>query len=151
MFFDDRIAALAEMWRVLRPGGRLVVAVWDGSSGRPAMRAMMALLERLFGAEVARALEAPFVVGDQAAFAALLAAAGIPGAVVETGRATARFASIADWVRTDIKGWTLAEQVDDAGYARLQAAAATELARFAGADGAVAFPAPALFGVARKP
>ena len=35
MFFEDRRAALAEMWRVLRPGGRLVVAVWDAAERSP--------------------------------------------------------------------------------------------------------------------
>ena len=38
MFFEDRRAALAEMWRVVRPGGRLAVAVWDAPNVRPAMR-----------------------------------------------------------------------------------------------------------------
>ena len=28
MFFEDRAAALSEMWRVLKSGGHLAVAVW---------------------------------------------------------------------------------------------------------------------------
>jgi ubiquinone/menaquinone biosynthesis C-methylase UbiE len=36
MFFEDRVAALKEMWRVLRPGRRLAVAVWDSLSAAPA-------------------------------------------------------------------------------------------------------------------
>ena len=31
MFFDDRVAALREMRRVMKPGGRMHVAVWDSS------------------------------------------------------------------------------------------------------------------------
>ena len=29
MFFEDRAQGIAEMWRTVKPGGRLAVAVWD--------------------------------------------------------------------------------------------------------------------------
>ena len=150
MFFEDRTAALREMWRVLRPGGRLVVAVWDAAERSPGYAGMIALIDRLFGPEVACALRAPFVLGDPAVFAAELEAAGI-AAEIETRAGTARFPSIDDWVRTDVKGWTLAELIDDAGYALLLAAAREELRPFAGPDGRVAFAAPVHLGVAVKP
>ena len=38
MFFEDRRRAIAEMWRVLRPEGRLVVAVWDSLENTPGPR-----------------------------------------------------------------------------------------------------------------
>jgi len=142
MFFEDRSAALTEMWRVLRPGGRLAVAVWDSADSSPGYAAMIDLLRRLFGDAEANALTAPFVLGDRAALSELVAGAGISGAAIATWAGTARFASIADWVRTDIKGWTLAEMIDDAQFARLQAEAEVELARFAGPDGRVSFAAP---------
>ena len=69
--------------------------------------------------------------------------AGLGDATVDTQSGMARFPSIADWVRTDIKGWTLAEAIDDVQYAELQAAAQSELQRFAAADGAVSFDSPA--------
>ena len=150
MFLEDRTAALRQMWRVLRPGGRLVVTVWDDVTHSPGYAAMLFLLERLFGAETAAGLRAPFVLGDPADFAAEFAAAEIPGTDLATLPGTARFPSVADWVHTDIRGWTLADAIDDAQYARLQEAARDALARFEAADGSVAFAAPIHLAVARK-
>jgi SAM-dependent methyltransferase len=143
MFFEDRVAALAEMWRVLRPGGRLAVAVWPPADASPGYAQMIALINRLFGAEAADALRAPFALGDPKALAALLEAAGIQGATVETSTGTARFPSLDEWVRTDVKGWTLADLIDDSGLADLQAAARRELAHLSAPDGSVVFAAPA--------
>src|SRR5262249_53538725 len=71
MFFGDRMAALKEMWRVLRPGGGLAVAVWDALEHSPGYAAMVALLERLFGKRIADELRAPFALGDRKALASL--------------------------------------------------------------------------------
>jgi ubiquinone/menaquinone biosynthesis C-methylase UbiE len=150
MFFEDRDAALREMLRVLRPGGRLAIAVWDSLERAPGYAAMAALLERLFGAEIAGALHAPYCLGDREALARLLEQAGADGVAVETIDGTARFPSIADWVRTDIKGWTLADRIDEAQLAQLQRAAAKDLLPFVGSDGSVAFPHPAHIATATK-
>ena len=46
MFFADQAKAIREMRRVLRPGGRLAVAVWDSLANTPGYAAMTALLQR---------------------------------------------------------------------------------------------------------
>src|SRR5262245_24281177 len=139
MFFEDRAAALGEMMRVLRPGGRLAVAVWDSLERSPGYAAVVALLQRLFGSRAADALRAPFVLGDQAALLEPISAAGIPDAKVATVRGTARFPSIQEWMYTDVRGWTLDEMIDDRQFASLVAEAEKELRLFVRPDGSVAF------------
>lgn len=151
MFFDDRVMALKEMWRVLRPGGRLAVAVWDALDRTPGYAAMTALLQRLFGDRIADALRAPYVLGDEGVLRSLFAEAGMADAHVRTEDGTARFPSIEAWVRTDVKGWTLADLIDDAQYETLQREAQKDLEPFAQEDGTVAFGAPAHIVTAAKP
>jgi SAM-dependent methyltransferase len=150
MFFDDRAGALREMWRVLRPGGMLAVAVWGPLVDTPGYAAMVELLEQLFGERIAAELRAPFCLGDPDELSALLAGAGIAGAGIVTVAGTARFPSIADWVRTDVKGWTLADKIDDEQCEMLARLAEVQLARFAGEGGGVEFASPAHIASARK-
>ena len=139
MFFEDRAAALGEMMRVLRPNGRLAVAVWDSLDGSPGYAEVVALLQRLFGSRAADALRAPFVLGDQAALLGPFAVAGIEDAKVSTVRGTARFPSIPAWMYTDVRGWTLDEMIDDRQFASLVTEAEKELRAFVRPDGSVAF------------
>lgn len=150
MFFADRVRALGEMWRVLRPGGRLAVAVWDRLDQSPGYAAMAALLQRLFGSHIADALRAPFVLGDLQPLRALFAQAGITDPVVSSATGTARFPSIDAWVHTDVKGWTLADLIDEAQYRTLLEEARKELVPFAQADGTVSFASPAHIVMATK-
>jgi SAM-dependent methyltransferase len=150
MFFEDPGAALKEMWRVLRPGGMLTVAVWDTLEHTPGYAAMAALLQQLFGDRMANELRAPFILGDVEMLCSLFAQAGVIGVEIFTHVGAARFPSIESWVRTDVKGWTLADLIDDAQYRLLQREAKTALQRYTLADGTVVFNAPAHIATARK-
>jgi ubiquinone/menaquinone biosynthesis C-methylase UbiE len=150
MFFEDRAGALKEMWRVLRPGGRLAVAVWAPLDNSPGYAAMVALLQRLFGERVADALRAPFVLGDTDRLRALFGEARIPGLEIRTPAGTARFPSIEAWVHVDVKGWTLADLIDDAQYQTLLTQAQRDLRSYVQGDGTVSFAAPAHIVTATK-
>ncbi len=59
-FFPDRIVAIAEMYRALKPGGRVVCAVWREIDLQPAFAAMDATLRECLPAELAEPYGAPF-------------------------------------------------------------------------------------------
>ena len=145
MFFTDRTTALSEMARVTVDGGSVTITTWSGLDRVRGYAAMVDVIAAELGDEAADALRAPFVLGSLEDVRRLLEPIGSDLRLDEIA-GTARFASIADWVHTDVRGWTLADLVDDDGEAALLARAETELAPFVAADGAVAFAAPALVG-----
>ena len=151
MFFDDRRRAIEQMWRVLRPGGRLAVAVFTNLDQAPGYAALEALLARLFGQRIADALGAPYSLGDRTQLGSLFAEAGIESAAITTHQGEAAFTSIESWIHTEIKGWTLADALDEDAYERLQREAHTALARFQQPDGSVRFAHPAHIVTATKP
>lgn len=61
----------------------------------------------------------------------------------------ARFPSITQWVHTDVRGWTLADKIDDAQFARLAREAETCLQSYV-KDGRVEFDSPAHIVTAKK-
>lgn len=143
MFFDDRKQAIREMARVLKPGGYLAVAVWDKLENTPGYAAASLLLHKLFGASIAESLRSPFVLGDTGLLRDLFDDTGFTGVCVDTVEGKACFASIEDWMHTDIKGWTLADALDDNQYALLLKEAKNALRQFVLGDGGVEFAASA--------
>lgn len=143
MFFEDKAPAIREMARVLRPGGQLAVAVWDALANTPGYARMTDLLLRLFGEEAANALRAPYILGDTAVLGSLFSSAGLDDVTITTHSGQARFPSIRSWVFNEIKGWTLADMIDDAQFQSLVEAAEKEMRPFLTSENSVAFPAPA--------
>jgi len=150
MFFEDKEAAVAEMWRVLRPGGRLVIAVWDSLENAPGYAAVTSLLARLFGDAIAALLRAPYSLGDLGELRSLLRAAGVTDLEVRRHAGEARFPSIASWIDTDVRGWTLSDRLDEEQCALLASEAERELSHFVTPDGTVRFAHPALIATATK-
>ncbi len=76
-FFGDRPAALAEMHRALRPGGRLGIAVWASIDRCPPFSWIADAVEEVCGRELAdRYRDGPWGFGDGEQLAALIAEAG---------------------------------------------------------------------------
>ena len=143
MFFDDRYAAIGEMVRILRPNGRLAVAVWDLLENTPGYAAVTRLLQRLFGDQAAGALRAPYALGNTQVLQSMFTGVGLADVRINTQEGRARFPSLESWMYTDVKGWTLADLLDEAQFDLLRREATRELQSFVGEDGTVTFRAPA--------
>lgn len=153
MFFSDRRRAIREMMRVLVPGGRLSVAVWDKLENSPAYEIEVNLLQTLAGQEAADAIRAPFVLGGDGILAMLFESAGVNSAVVTTQNGTARFPSIRAMVEADLKGWlpVVGVPLKEQQIHSILNAAEDALHQYITAEGVVEFDMPAQIVTATKP
>jgi SAM-dependent methyltransferase len=153
MFFQDRSGSLREMLRVLAPGGRVAVAVWESLDRSEAYREEVDLLERVAGPEAADALRAPFVLGDRADLKALFQEAGVDSLEITTLHGTARFPSIRTMVEADLLGWLPVMGVDlpEEQIEEILSEAADVLSSYVTAQGTVEFDSPAHIVSGRRP
>jgi SAM-dependent methyltransferase len=153
LMFMDRDRAIREMLRVLKPNGRLVVAVWDTLQNIPAYAAEVALLERLAGTRAADALRAPFVLGDPELLAEIFNAAGAGSVAISTPKGVAQFPSIRVMVEADLRGWlpVMGVNLAEEEISRILEEAEDALDPYVIDDGRIAFDAPAHLVTATKP
>jgi SAM-dependent methyltransferase len=145
MFFEDRPKALREMMRVLAPGGRLVVAVWDSLENSEAYADEVALLDRIGGKRAGDALRAPFVMGDVEELRSLFESSGVSSVEITTHHGTGRFPNVRTMVEADLRGWlpVMGVHLGEAQIARILDEADEALRRFVTSDGTVVFDSPA--------
>jgi ubiquinone/menaquinone biosynthesis C-methylase UbiE len=140
MYFPDRVASLREMWRALAPGGRLAVAAWASIDHARGYQILVDITVRQCGREAAEVLAAPFVLGDQAKLAELVADSGISGADVALHEGSIRFPSVQEFIRIEVKGSPLADMLSDDAMQGLAAESEHALAEFVVPSGEIIMP-----------
>jgi ubiquinone/menaquinone biosynthesis C-methylase UbiE len=150
MYFPDRVASLREMWRTLAPGGRLAIATWAPIDHARGYQILVDIAFRQCGREAADVLAAPFVLGDQAELARLLADSGISGANVALHEGSIRFPSVKEFIRIEVKGSPLADMLSDDAMQALAAESENALAEFVVPSGEIIMPMDAHIVTASK-
>jgi SAM-dependent methyltransferase len=112
-FVPDRLGALHEMRRVLRPGGRVALLVWRALHHSSGFAALADALQAVVGPEAAAVMRAPFVFGDDPRpLVTLLDSAGFSDVDVQARAGTVRFGSVEAFVRCQRAASPLAAHVD---------------------------------------
>jgi SAM-dependent methyltransferase len=152
MFFADRAKAVQEMLRVLRPGGRMAVAVWDSLERTRAYALAVQLLQDMAGTAAADALRAPFVLGEPPELAQIFMDADATGVSVQTRMGAGRFPNVRTMVEADLRGWlpVMGVILEDDLIEEVLTEAEHRLAEFILPDGTVLFDSPAHIVAAHK-
>jgi SAM-dependent methyltransferase len=153
MLMADPLAALMETRRVLRPGGRLALAVWDAASANPwAILPTSVLLERGLVQPPEGPRPGPFALGDPERLRALLTQAGFTEVRLDAIDVRHRHADFdAFWetmldISRELHDVVLAcpsEEIE-----RIRGALAARLAPYTAADGSLEIPGRSLVAAA---
>lgn len=152
MFFTDRQKSAQEMYRALKPGGSLAIAVWRSVEHNPAYSDIIAVLDEQVGTAAGDALRAPFSLGNSDDVTSVLEDSGFTGIAVEAKSETATFPSSRQMVEAELRGWLPLfdiflneDQIND-----ILIESDKTLARYAGPSGEAVFPTSAHIVMARK-
>jgi ubiquinone/menaquinone biosynthesis C-methylase UbiE len=155
MFALDPTQAVSEIARVLRPGGRVAVAVWGPRSSNPWLGVLADVLQEHRGAPVPPpGTPGPFSLGAPGALASTLAGAGLEEVSVEEVAVPTHDASFEGYweLRTDLAGplKRLLDALPTEDLAIIRETVRERLSRYQTAAG-LNIPGLAYVGSARRP
>jgi ubiquinone/menaquinone biosynthesis C-methylase UbiE len=152
MFFQDRQKSTDEMFRVLKPGGTLAIAVWRSVEHNPAYADIIALLEEQVGTAAADALRLPYSLGDSDEVRAVLENSGFSDIAVDAKTETASFPSSRQMIEAELRGWLPLFDImlDEDRIGEVLVASDETLGKYAVPSGEAAFPTSAHIFTARK-
>jgi len=152
MFFQDRQKSVDEMFRVLKPGGTLAIAIWNSVENNPAYADIISVLQDQVSTAAADALRMPYSLGNFDEVTSLLGNSGFVDIQVETKVESARFPSSRHMVEAELRGWLPLFDIhlDEDEIADVLVKSDQTLAKYASSSGEAVFPTSAHIITARK-
>ena len=153
MFFKDRIKAASEMYRVMKPGGRLAIAVWNSLANNLAYGDIIAVLDERVSIAAGDALRLPYSLGDCDAVIDALTQSGFVDIKTETRTEQARFPSSRTMVEAELRGWLPLFDINlsEDEIADVLIKSDEKLAKYADQSGEAVFPTSAHIVTTQKP
>jgi ubiquinone/menaquinone biosynthesis C-methylase UbiE len=152
MFFQDRQKSVEEMFRVLKPGGSLAIAIWNSVDQNPAYADIIAVLQEQVGTAAADALRLPYSLGNSDEVTTVLSDSGFMNINVETKTESAQFPSSRHMVEAELRGWLPLFDINlgEAKINEVLVESDSTLSKYASTSGKAVFPTSAHVITARK-
>ncbi len=119
MYFPDRVKALREMARVVKPDGTVAVQVWGRLESQPGYRPFAEVAARYAGPAATELISSYFSLGDLDLVFELFDEGGLEVFDTWTRLAAVRFGSIDEFVQAEIESSPLIDRIDDDVYGRI--------------------------------
>jgi ubiquinone/menaquinone biosynthesis C-methylase UbiE len=149
-FFPDVPAAVADMGRVLCPGGRLALQTYASAQEQPAFLELQQIVARYAPPEAMHLMQTYWSQGDLAALLRTVEQVGLAPTDSRTTLGTATYASIDALIDIEVGGTPLVERVSEAEVERIRQDAQDSFARYLGDNGRLELPIRAHLLAARR-
>lgn len=150
-FFPDVDAAVAEMARVVRPGGVVAIQTYASLDEQPGFVELDGIVHRIAADNAMQLLDTYWSQGDLPALCGTLSQARLDVVETRTTLGAAIYGSVENLIEIEVKGTPLADRLSDAQISQILAECTEVLARFLTPTGELAMPIRAYLVMGRKP